>query len=109
MLTVARETDRYKPVAAELEALLKECDALRVKRNDIVHALWAIFLGDNAPKHVGPDEVTGMVIKARGHLNLTINKMTIKDIESVREEILAFHKKIADWAQDNLPEKTTGQ
>jgi hypothetical protein len=74
---------QFKALAPELEKLLKQCDALRVKRNDTVHALWAIFMGPHAPKVVdaGAGEVTGMVIKARGRLNIKINHMTVSQID----------------------------
>ena len=105
LVTVAHETEQFKPIAGELDTLLRQCDALRIKRNDIVHATWGIFVGPNAPKVVnaGAGEVTGMVIKARGRLNIKINHMNVKDIEAVAEEIMAFHKVIAEFAERHLP------
>jgi hypothetical protein len=104
ILTVTHETPAYTHLAPELEQLLRECDQLRIKRNDTVHALWGIFLGGPFKEIDGAKgEVTGAVIKARNRLNVRIYKTTASEIDDISEEILAFSKRLGDFAVKNLP------
>jgi hypothetical protein len=108
IVTVANETPAYKHLASELEMLFRECEQLRVKRNDTVHALWAVFLhqtnGENENINLLAGEVEGMIIKARGRLNIKINRTTAEQIDDISEEIISFSKKLAEFVSKNLPE-----
>jgi len=113
ILTIARESPAYSHLAAELEGLMKQCDQLRMKRNDTVHALWALFVGPpgEVPKviNAGAGEVTGIVVKARGRLSLKINHTTVSQIDDISEEIIALNKRFAEFAAKNLPNSKTGE
>lgn len=109
IVTIANVKPQFQAFASELELLFHECDQLRVKRNDIVHALWAIFLppqeeGGDVVRNLRPGEVEGIVIKARGRLKITINSTTVSQIDDTIEEIIAFSKKLSIFVALNLPE-----
>ncbi len=112
IITVVNESPKYSHLLDEIKKLLKDCNDLRVKRNDTVHALWGIFLapiGKEDPDNpqvinAGTGEVTGMVIKARGQLSLKINHTTVFAIDKISEEIIELNRRIADFATQNLPD-----
>ena len=107
ILTIANEMPAYKHFAPELGLLFRECDQLRVKRNDTVHALWAIFLqsGNDEEESIElrAGEVEGMIIKARGRLNIKINSTTATQIDNISEDIVSFSKKLAEFVSKNMP------
>ncbi len=104
ILTVTHEIPGYSHLGPELEQLVRECDQLRIKRNDTVHALWGFFLGGPFKEiDASKGEVTGAVIKARSRLNVRIYKTTVSEIDDISEEIIAFSKKLGDFASKNLP------
>jgi hypothetical protein len=106
ILTLTHETPAYSHFSGELEKQFEECKKLRDKRNDVVHAIWAIFLDPNStvPQvlNAGAGEVTGLVIKARGRLNFKINRTTVSQIDDITEEIIAFNRKLTDFISKNV-------
>ena len=107
IITIANETDRFKHLAPELKMLMSQCDALRIKRNDTVHALWAMFIGSSDAEaqvlNAGVGEVTGMLIKARGSLNIKINRTTVSAIDDISEEIIDFSNRLGDFVEKYIP------
>jgi hypothetical protein len=104
IVTVARETPAYHQLADEFERFFRECDQLRIKRNDTVHALWGIFLGSEFKELDGrKGEVTGAVIKARGRLNVRIYKTTDREIDDISEEVISFSRRLANFTAQHLP------
>ena len=104
IVTIAHESPKHAHLVSELEKLFRECDQLRIKRNDTVHALWGIFLGGPYREiDAAKGEVTGAVIKARGRLNVRINKTTVSDIDDISEEIVGFSRRLGEFAGRSLP------
>ncbi|MFK5914486.1 MAG: hypothetical protein QM484_08920 [Woeseiaceae bacterium] len=105
ILTIFNESPKLSEHNSSAKVLLKRCDNLRLKRNDIVHSYWGIFLGSDAPSSLDASkgEVTGMVIKARGSLKIKINKTTVSEIDDIIEEILLLNKELAEFAAEHLP------
>jgi hypothetical protein len=108
IITIANESPEYRHLAADFDASFRQCDQLRTKRNDIVHALWATFLhpaGDDVSKTdvQRADEVEGMIIKARGRLKIKINSTTASEINDVVDEIQTFHRNLAGFVTPSLP------
>lgn len=87
ILTICHETPKYKPRYLNVKAILDSADKLRVERNNQIHALWGIILGEGAPEVVQGNEVTGLVIKARGKLSTTVLHTTLEEIEEIMESI----------------------
>ena len=115
IVTIAHERREFQTFAPELERLFSECDQLRVKRNDTVHALWATFLspkeeGKENVRTIRPGEVEDMVIKARGRLKITINSTTVAQIDDIIEEVKGLLSTLREgWAQEAEQVKNGGQ
>lgn len=106
--TVANETPKYQPLKAELKSLHEDCEKLRLRRNEIVHGLWGIFVrpaGDYSEPDVQRfDEFESMTVQARGELRIRITRTSIGKIDDLTEEILAFSSRLAAFAEANLPQ-----
>ncbi|WP_372783764.1 hypothetical protein, partial [Litorivivens sp.] len=94
ILSICHETPKYKNHYAEVKELLSVADRLRGERNNQIHALWGIILSPDGPKEVQADEVTGLLIKARGKLSSTVVHTKIEEIERKLEEIEECRTKI---------------
>ncbi|MGM0564223.1 MAG: hypothetical protein ACQES2_07830 [Pseudomonadota bacterium] len=94
ILTICHETPKYNSRYTEFKELLSTVDGLRSERNNQIHALWGGILGEGAPEEIWPNEVTGLLIKARGKLNTTIVHTTVEKIEGKLEEIESCSKNI---------------
>jgi hypothetical protein len=109
IVTIAQESPQYSHLVDDLKLLFIECDQLRSKRNEAVHAMWGIFLppkGD-PPAVLRADigEVTGMIINARGRdkLKININKTTIDELNAISESITNFSRKLGEYVDNHLP------
>jgi hypothetical protein len=103
--TIANETPRYQHLSSDLDAFFRECDQLRVKRNDVVHGLWAIFMqaeGSPTTPPKRPGEFESMTIKARGSLKIKIQRTTVEEIDDISEEINAFCGRLAEFVDANM-------
>lgn len=87
ILTICHETPEYNARYSEFKELISEADSLRKERNDQIHALWGVILGEGASKEIESNEVTGFLIKARGKLRSTVVHTTVEAIEYSLEEI----------------------
>jgi hypothetical protein len=94
ILTICHETPKYNARYSEFKELLSDADSLRIERNNQIHALWGVILGDGAPKVVKSNEVTGLLIRARGKLHTTIVHTTVETIEESLEKIEHCSKSI---------------
>jgi len=105
ILTVANEVQHFEAIASDLDALLRRTNQLRLKRNEIVHALWGIIVGSDGPLEINPQagEVTGLVIKAHGNLKTKMIRTTIGEIDDIIEEIKEHHNELAEFAKKHLP------
>jgi len=105
ILTVANEVQHFEAIASDLDALLGRTNQLRLKRNEIVHALWGIIVGSDGPMEINSrnEEVTGLVIKAHGNLKTKLVHTTIDDINDIIEEIMEHHNELAEFAKKHLP------
>jgi hypothetical protein len=106
IVTIANETPAYQKLVPELKAIFHECEQLKIKRNDTVHALWAIFVptgNEQTSVRRLAGEFDGMVIKARGALNIKINRTTVSQINEITEEIIVLTNKLANFVEENIP------
>jgi hypothetical protein len=107
--TIANETPRYQHLSDGFTKLFRECEQLQVKRNETVHALWAIFVKPAGSEQQSvtrlASEVEGMIIRARGSLKIKINKTTASEIDDISEEIIGLSKKLAEFVTRNIPEQ----
>ena len=82
---------------------------MRVKRNDTVHALWAIIAHPEGSPPVPsrrPGEFDSVTIKARGSLNIKIRRTTVGEIDDISEEVIAFAKRLAEFVEVNISAET---
>ena len=87
ILTICHETPRYKTNYSRVNGILDKADKLRVERNNQIHALWGMIFHEKAPKVVRGNEVTGLLIKARGKLSTTVLHTTIEEIQEIVDSI----------------------
>lgn len=94
ILSICHETPKYKEHYPEVKDVLSKADRLRGERNNQIHALWGIILSPDAPKEVQANEVTGLLIKARGKISSTVVHTKIEEIEQKLDEIEDCRTKI---------------
>ena len=65
----------------QLRELRSQCEPLRLRRNEVVHALWGIAPGTNLAK----GELTAIVVKARGKLKVDFYNYTVEFMHDLAE------------------------
>jgi hypothetical protein len=100
ILTICHETPKYKTNYPKVKAILDNADKLRVERNNQIHALWGMILYEGAPKVVQGNEVTGLVIKARGKLSTTVLHTTLEKIGEIVESIEKCREEVDEFTRD---------
>ena len=109
IVTVAHESSTMTHLVGDLKVLFSECDQLRSKRNDAVHAMWGIFLPPPGEPpgvlHADLGEVTGMIINARGRdpVKFKINKTTIDELGAISENISMFRTRLMEFVEQHMP------
>jgi hypothetical protein len=77
-----------------LQSLQGQCEPLRLKRNEVVHALWGITSSTNLAR----GELTAIVVKARRKLKVEFNSHTVEFMHELAEKISELSLAIANQA-----------
>jgi hypothetical protein len=77
-----------------LESLQSQCEPLRLKRNEVVHALWGIAPGTNLAR----GELTAIAVKARRKLKVEFNNHPVEFINELAGQISRLSLAIANQA-----------
>jgi len=77
-----------------LKSLQSQCEPLRLKRNEVVHALWGIAPGTNLAR----GELTAIVVKARRKLKVEFNNHTVEFMNELAGQISRLSLAIANQA-----------
>ncbi|WP_296895063.1 hypothetical protein [Thiobacillus sp.] len=75
-----------------LQSLQAQCEPLRLKRNEVVHALWGITSGTDLAR----GELTAIVVKARRKLKVELNNHTVEFMNELAGKIADLSLAIAD-------------
>ena len=93
---LAMSVERKLPAARQqkLRALQSQSEPLRLKRNEVVHALWGIASGEDLAK----GQLTAVVVKARGKLKIDLYNYSIEFMHELAAKISNLSLAIAEQA-----------
>lgn len=94
ILAVSAELKLSEKRQRELQSLQAQCEPLRLKRNEVVHALWGITPSTN----LAQGELTAIVVKARRKLKVEFNNHTVEFMHTLAEQISSLSLAIANQA-----------
>jgi hypothetical protein len=92
ILALAEELPLPKGRRDHLRNLQGQCEPLRLRRNEVVHALWA----STPTTELG--KLTAVVVKARRRLKVEFNHHTVEYMHDLAEQISALSLAIANEA-----------
>jgi len=81
---------------SELKTLQSQCEPLRLRRNEVVHALWGVTARTNLSK----GELTAIVAKARGKLKVDMYNYTTEFMHELASQISQLSLAIATQATE---------
>ena len=96
ILSMSIELDLPAERQSELKALHSQCAPLRLRRNEVVHALWGVTAGTNLSK----GELTAIVAKARGKLKVDMYNYTTDFMHELAGQISQLSLAIATQAME---------
>jgi hypothetical protein len=94
ILAVSAELQLSEERQRALQSLQAQCEPLRLKRNEVVHALWGVTQNTN----LAQGELTAIVVKARRKLKVEFNNHTVEFMHALAEQIAALSLAIANQA-----------
>lgn len=93
ILSLAIEIPLNSKELETLAALQKKCEPLRIKRNNIVHAVWGI-----TPAGLSKGQLTAIVANARKQLKIEQHSHSIEHVHEVANQINELSGEIATFS-----------